>query len=77
MASNISPLASTRSAERELIDEKKRKHWPAYLLPHEFVHSWCGKYRRPAGMVTANFTTPERTRLLWIYEGLTQTSARC
>jgi predicted metalloprotease with PDZ domain len=58
--------------EREIIDEKKRKHWPAYLLPHEFVHSWCGKYRRPAGMVTANFNTPERTRLLWIYEGLTQ-----
>ena len=58
--------------ERELIDDKKRKAWPAYLLPHEFVHSWCGKYRRPATMVTTNFHTPERTRLLWIYEGLTQ-----
>ncbi|MEA3211632.1 MAG: hypothetical protein QOE70_4689 [Chthoniobacter sp.] len=59
-------------AERELIDEKKRKSWPAYLLPHEFVHSWCGKFRRPAGMTTVNFHTPERTRLLWVYEGLTQ-----
>lgn len=58
--------------ERELIDEKKRKAWPAYLLPHELVHSWCGKYRRPASMVTTNFHTLERTRLLWIYEGLTQ-----
>ena len=58
--------------ERELIEEKKRKAWPAYLLPHEFVHSWCGKFRRPAAMVTTNFHTPERTRLLWIYEGLTQ-----
>ena len=58
--------------ERELIDDKKRKAWPAYLLPHEFVHSWCGKFRRPAAMVTTNFHTPERTRLLWIYEGLTQ-----
>jgi predicted metalloprotease with PDZ domain len=58
--------------ERELIDEKKRKAWPAYLLPHELVHSWCGKFRRPATMVTKNFHTPERTRLLWIYEGLTQ-----
>jgi predicted metalloprotease with PDZ domain len=58
--------------EREIIDEKKRKHWPAYLLPHEFVHSWCGKYRRPATMVTTNFHTPERTKLLWVYEGLTQ-----
>jgi predicted metalloprotease with PDZ domain len=59
-------------AERELIDEKKRKSWPAYLLPHEFVHSWCGKFRRPASMVTTNFHQPEKTRLLWIYEGLTQ-----
>lgn len=58
--------------ERELIDEKKRKGWPAYLLPHEFVHSWCGKHRRPAEMVTTNFHTPERTKLLWVYEGLTQ-----
>ncbi len=58
--------------ERELIDDKKRKAWPAYLLPHEFVHSWCGKFRRPATMVTTNFHTPERTKLLWIYEGLTQ-----
>jgi predicted metalloprotease with PDZ domain len=58
--------------ERELIDEKKRKSWPAYLLPHEFVHSWCGKFRRPASMVTSNFHQPEKTRLLWIYEGLTQ-----
>ncbi|HYR59610.1 MAG TPA: hypothetical protein VEO95_13310, partial [Chthoniobacteraceae bacterium] len=58
--------------ERELIDDKKRKAWPAYLLPHEFVHAWCGKFRRPAGMVTTNFHQFERTSLLWIYEGLTQ-----
>lgn len=58
--------------ERELIDSKQRKSWPAYLLPHEFVHSWCGKYRRPAAMLTTNFHTPERTRLLWVYEGMTQ-----
>jgi predicted metalloprotease with PDZ domain len=58
--------------ERELIDDKKRKSWPAYLLPHEFVHAWCGKFRRPAGMVTTSFHQPERTGLLWVYEGLTQ-----
>jgi predicted metalloprotease with PDZ domain len=58
--------------ERDLVDEKKRKSWAAYLLPHEFVHAWCGKFRRPAGMVTTNFHTPEHTKLLWIYEGLTQ-----
>ena len=59
-------------SERDLVDEKKRKNWSAYLLPHEFVHAWCGKFRRPATMVTTNFHTPERTKLLWIYEGLTQ-----
>lgn len=58
--------------ERELIDDKKRKSWPAYLLPHEFVHAWCGKFRRPAAMITTNFHQPERTALLWVYEGLTQ-----
>jgi predicted metalloprotease with PDZ domain len=58
--------------ERDLIDDKKRKGWVAMLLPHEFAHSWCGKHRRPAGMVTKDFHTPERTSLLWVYEGLTE-----
>ncbi len=58
--------------ERDFIDEKKQKGWAAYLLPHEFVHSWCGKYRRPAGMFTRNYHDPKHTKLLWIYEGLTQ-----
>ncbi|MGV3773720.1 MAG: M61 family metallopeptidase [Verrucomicrobiales bacterium] len=58
--------------ERDLVDEKKRKLRAAYLLPHEFVHSWCGKYRRPAGMVTPNFHTDKQTKMLWVYEGLAQ-----
>lgn len=59
-------------AERAMVEEDKHKDWPAYLLPHEFVHAWCGKYRRPAGMVTDNYHDPKDTSLLWIYEGLTQ-----
>jgi predicted metalloprotease with PDZ domain len=43
----------------------------ADLLPHEFVHSWNGKYRRPAGLVTANYQEPMKGDLLWVYEGLT------
>ena len=43
-----------------------------YLLPHEFVHAWIGKYRRPAGMVTGDFHTDKNTEGLWVYEGLTQ-----
>lgn len=41
------------------------------LLPHEFSHSWNGKFRRPAGLATPDFNTPMRDSLLWVYEGLT------
>lgn len=41
------------------------------LLPHEFAHSWNGKYRRPAGLATPDYTTPMKGELLWVYEGLT------
>jgi predicted metalloprotease with PDZ domain len=59
--------------ERGLIDERLRKGWwLANLLPHEYAHSWCGKYRRPAAMITPDFHTPQKTRLLWVYEGLTE-----
>src|SRR5581483_2444655 len=52
------------------------------LLPHEFSHSWNGKFRRPAGLATANFNVPMRNELLWVYEGLTSyldgvLAARC
>lgn len=42
------------------------------LLPHEFFHSWNGKYRRPAGLATDNYQQPMKGDLLWVYEGLTQ-----
>jgi predicted metalloprotease with PDZ domain len=42
------------------------------ILPHEFTHSWNGKFRQPAGLATANFNTPMQNQLLWVYEGLTQ-----
>ena len=42
------------------------------LLAHEMVHSWNGKYRRPAGIWTPDFREPMRSNLLWIYEGQTQ-----
>jgi len=41
------------------------------LLPHEFVHSWNGKYMRPADELTANYNVPTQNTLLWVYEGLT------
>ena len=42
------------------------------LLPHEYVHSWNGKFRRPADLTTANFNLPMQNSLLWLYEGQTQ-----
>ena len=44
----------------------------ATLLPHEFVHSWNGKYRRPDGLATRDFEQPMKGDLLWVYEGLTE-----
>jgi len=44
----------------------------AGLVPHEFVHSWNGKYRRPAGLATPNYQEPMIGDLLWVYEGLTE-----
>jgi predicted metalloprotease with PDZ domain len=41
------------------------------LLPHEYTHSWNGKFRRPADLWTPNFNVPMRNDLLWAYEGLT------
>jgi predicted metalloprotease with PDZ domain len=42
------------------------------LLPHEYTHSWNGKFRRPADLWTANYDVPMRGSLLWVYEGQTQ-----
>lgn len=42
------------------------------LLPHEFAHSWNGKYRRPADLATPDFEKPMQDDLLWVYEGLTE-----
>jgi len=44
----------------------------ATLLPHEFVHSWNGKYRRPEGLATRDYEQPMKGDLLWVYEGLTE-----
>jgi predicted metalloprotease with PDZ domain len=60
----------SRVEERSLVEEDGRK-LAAGLLPHEYVHSWNGKYRRPADLATPDFEQPMQTDLLWVYEGLT------
>ena len=42
------------------------------LLPHEYTHSWNGKFRRPEDLWTPNYNVPMRDSLLWVYEGQTQ-----
>jgi predicted metalloprotease with PDZ domain len=73
--------SDNRGGERSLIDEDQELRM-ADLLPHEFAHSWNGKYRRPADLATPNYEVPMQTDLLWVYEGLTQylgwvLAARC
>ncbi|HYM00887.1 MAG TPA: M61 family peptidase, partial [Blastocatellia bacterium] len=60
-----------RTAERVWLDDDLRAV-NASLLPHEYTHSWNGKYRRPSGLATANFNEPMKGNLLWVYEGMTQ-----
>jgi predicted metalloprotease with PDZ domain len=60
-----------RTSERSLIDDAQRIEF-ASLLPHEYVHSWNGKYRRPAGLATPDYQVPMKDDLLWVYEGLTE-----
>jgi predicted metalloprotease with PDZ domain len=62
-----------RSPERSLIDDALRHSGRiSMLLPHEYTHSWNGKFRRPAGLATGNYDSPMRGDLLWVYEGLTE-----
>lgn len=63
-----------RLGERAFVDPEPLRA-AAYLLPHEFVHSWNGKYRRPAGLMAngkdGGYELPMKGELLWVYEGLT------
>ena len=60
-----------RVGEKTLLDDNLF-YLNADLLPHEFTHSWNGKYRRPAGLATGNYSDPMKGDMLWVYEGLTQ-----
>lgn len=42
------------------------------VFPHEYTHSWDGKFRRGADLWTPDYRYPMRNSLLWVYEGQTQ-----
>ncbi len=60
----------SRIGERSLLTPEGRRS-VAGLLGHEFVHSWNGKFRRPADLAVPYYEVPMKTDLLWVYEGLT------
>lgn len=41
------------------------------LLPHEYVHSWNGKFRLGKDLWTPDYRTRMENSLLWVYEGQT------
>jgi predicted metalloprotease with PDZ domain len=66
-----SPWDAVGNAGLSNKDSLQSLGWP--LLAHEQSHSWCGKYRRPAELYSKpDFQGPERTTLLWVYEGLNE-----
>lgn len=63
--------SDNRLFENTLTDAERHEGL-AELLAHEYVHSWNGKYRRPAGLLSPDYDQPMDGSLLWVYEGLTQ-----
>ncbi len=64
--------SSDDRAPATFVTDAETLDFRADLLAHEFTHSWNGKYRRPQDLQVANYQDPERTDLLWVYEGLTE-----
>jgi predicted metalloprotease with PDZ domain len=66
-----SPYDAIGDAGLSKADVLKVFGWP--LLAHEQSHSWNGKYRRPAELYSKpDYQGPERTTMLWVYEGLNE-----
>ena len=66
-----SPYVAVGDAALSKRDQLEKLGWG--LIAHEQSHSWDGKYRRPAELFSKpDYQGPERTSLLWVYEGLNQ-----
>lgn len=65
--------SSENGVERPYFTDLKQSAAERDLLPHEYTHSWNGKFRRPADLWSPDFDIlPERDSLLWVYEGQTE-----
>ncbi|WP_246449518.1 M61 family metallopeptidase [Novosphingopyxis iocasae] len=69
-------LEHHRSAENQYeptaLTDWAAMDWDHNVVSHELVHSWNGKFRRPADLWTPDYRTPMQDTLLWMYEGQTQ-----
>jgi predicted metalloprotease with PDZ domain len=64
--------SSENSVKASYFKEWDKTPFQRYVIPHEFAHSWNGKFRRPADLWSPNFNTVSHNSLLWVYEGQTQ-----
>ncbi|MES2327032.1 MAG: peptidase M61 [Pseudomonadota bacterium] len=64
--------SSEDGVKRGYFTEWENKLRDRNLLPHEYTHSWNGKYRRAADLWTPDYRTPMQDTMLWVYEGQTQ-----
>ncbi|CAM3974333.1 Putative protease with the C-terminal PDZ domain [Novosphingobium lubricantis] len=64
--------SSENQLEPEAFTEWNKFEWDRGLLPHEYAHSWSGKFRRPARLWTPDYRQPMQGDLLWTYEGQDQ-----
>ena len=64
--------SSENGVTEEYFTDWKNQAQRRNLLPHEYVHSWNGKFRRPADLWTPDYRQPMQDTLLWVYEGQTQ-----
>jgi predicted metalloprotease with PDZ domain len=63
--------SDVRVGGRFFSDEQERLGY-GYLIPHEYVHAWNGKFRIPRDLVARDLQQPVAGDLLWVYEGLTR-----
>lgn len=64
--------SSENGTDPEYFANWSKRTFMRTLLPHEYTHSWNGKFRRPVDLATPNFNVAMGDSLLWVYEGLTE-----
>ncbi|NNM77536.1 M61 family metallopeptidase [Sphingomonas sp. ID1715] len=64
--------SSENTLDADLLTDWDANLYDRYVVAHEYVHSWNGKFRRPADLWTPDYRQPMQNSRLWVYEGQTQ-----